>query len=53
MKSGVGRQARRWNLPLNRVQKSSGGDRMSDYELIMIFLAILTLIVMVAKKGDK
>ena len=33
--------------------KSAGGDRMSDYEMIMIFLAILTLLYMAEKRNDK
>ena len=41
----------RWYLP--RLYKSAGGDRMSDYEMIMIFLTILTLLYMAEKRNDK
>ncbi len=35
-----------------RLQKN-GGERMTDYEMIMIFLTILGLIIMAVKKNDR
>ena len=32
--------------------EAKGGDIMTDYEMIMIFLTILTLLIAVAKRND-
>ena len=33
--------------------KRTGGDRMTDYEMIMIFLTILALLMAAARKNDR
>ena len=38
--------------PGNRVQKL-GGDHMTDYEMIIVFLTILSLLILVDKKNDR
>ena len=33
--------------------KSEGGDRMTDYEMLMIVLTILTLLIVASKRNDR
>ena len=37
---------------LRRRTNAKGGDHMTDYEMIMVFLTFLTLLVMVSKKNN-
>ena len=47
----VGRQCCRWSLHQPRTE--DGGDRMTDYELIMVVLTILSLLIAVDIKNRK
>jgi len=38
-------------LPLNCVLKRTGGDRMSDYEIIIVILTIIGLLIAVDSKN--
>ena len=49
----VGRQALPVESSLATAYRSEGGDRMTDYEMLMIVLTILTLLVMASKRSDR
>ena len=38
---------------LCRRTNAKGGDHMTDYEMIMVFLSFLTLLVMVSRKNNE
>ncbi|MDY3832064.1 MAG: hypothetical protein SOZ79_06250 [Candidatus Ventricola sp.] len=49
----VGRQALPVESSLATAYRSEGGDRMTDYEMLMIVLTVLTLLVMASKRSDR
>ena len=49
----VGRQALPVESSLATAYRSEGGDRMTDYEMLMIVLTVLTLLVMASKRNDR